>query len=119
MTTHTHVSNPCTICGFPLKGDAAREFVKDHSPGIEIPGEQLNVRKINDEIIMRKMYRGTDGLRHTEFERLYTQKELDQAVKEERKIWYGKLVKKLILIERGELDLNEYQKTVASKIKLK
>lgn len=27
MAAHGHIGVPCTICGFPLEGDAAREFL--------------------------------------------------------------------------------------------
>lgn len=31
MATHTHPSNPCTICGHPLEGKEAIEFVENHA----------------------------------------------------------------------------------------
>ena len=28
MSTHSHVGSPCSICGFPLEGSEATEFLK-------------------------------------------------------------------------------------------
>ena len=45
MSTHSHTSNPCTICGFPLTGKAAEEFLmKQKRPtyeGDQTPAERL------------------------------------------------------------------------------
>jgi hypothetical protein len=76
-------------------------------------GERLDVRKADNHIVQRRVYKAKDGKRHTEFRILYTEDDL----KQDRKQFKDACIEQKEKIIKGKRDDNEWEEGYCAGLK--